>query len=136
MMTIEANKALVRRHYDEVLTGKDVAVIDELYASTIDLGDGASMAREQFKAVAGTMHAAFPDAVVTVRDQIAEGDRVVTRWTAQATHRGGFMGLPATGKRVTVKAIHIHRVVDGRIAALWEEFDMFGLMQQLGALDV
>jgi steroid delta-isomerase-like uncharacterized protein len=130
-MTTEANKVLVRRHYEEVLTGKDVAVIDELYAPTIELGDGASMAREQFKAVAGMMLAAFPDIEATVQDQIAEGDRVVTRWAAQATHRGDFMGIPATSKRVTVKAIHIHRIVDGRIAALWEEFDMFGLMQQL-----
>ena len=132
-MTLETNKALVRRHYAEVLTGKNVTLIDELYAPVIDLGSGASMEREQFKAVAGMMHAAFPDVVVTVQDQIAEGDKVVTRWMAQATHQGDFMGVPPTGKQVMVKAIHIHRIVDGRIAALWEEFDMFGLMQQLGA---
>ena len=131
-MVVEASKALVRRHYEEVLTGKNVAVIDELYAPVINLGGGASMEREQFKAVTGMMHAAFPDIVVTVQDQIAEGDKVVTRWTAQATHQGVFMGVPATGKRVMAKAIHIHQIVDGRIAALWEEFDMFGLMQQLG----
>jgi len=130
-MATEANKALVRRHYEEVLTGKNVVVIDELYAPVIDLGGGTSMEREQFKAVAGMMHTAFPDVVVIVQDQIAEGDKVVTRWTAQATHQGDFMGVPATGKRVTVKAIHIHQIVGGRIAALWEEFDMFGLMQQL-----
>ena len=130
---MEVNKALVRRHYDEVLTKKDVAVVDELYAATIDVGDGASMAREQFKAIVSMMCTAFPDVVVTVQDQVAEGDKVVTRWTAQATHQGDFMGVPPTGMRVTVKAIHIHRIVDGRIAALWEEFDMFGLMQQLGA---
>jgi len=131
-MCTAMNKTLVRRHYEEVLTGKNVAVIDELYAPTIDLGGGASIERERFKAVAGMMHAAFPDVVVTVQDQIAEGDKVVTRWTAQATHRGDFMGIPATGKQVVAKAIHIHQIVDGRIAALWEEFDMFGLMQQLG----
>ncbi|MBN1814350.1 MAG: ester cyclase [Anaerolineae bacterium] len=130
-MATEANKALVRRHYEEVLTGKNVAVIDELYAPIIDLG-GASMEREQFKAAAAMMHTAFPDVVVTVQDQIAEGDKVVTRWMAQATHQGAFMGIPPTGKQVTVKAVHIHQIVDGRIAALWEEFDMFGLMQQLG----
>jgi steroid delta-isomerase-like uncharacterized protein len=131
-MSTESNKALVRRHYEEVLTGKNLVVIDELYAPVIGLTSGASMDREQFKAVAGMMHAAFPDVVVTVQDQIAEGDKVVTRWTAQATHLGDFMGIPATGKRVAAKAIHIHQIVDGRIAALWEEFDMFGLMQQLG----
>ena len=127
------NKTLVLRHYEEVLTGKNVSVIDELYAPVIDLGGGPQMEREQFKAVAGMMFVAFPDIVVTVQDQIAEGDKVVTRWTAQATHQGDFMGIPATGKQVLVKAIHIHQIVDGRIAALWEEFDMFGLMQQLGA---
>ena len=132
-MSTEANKALVRRHYEEVLTAKKIAVIDKLYAPSISLGNGAAMERELFKAVAGMMHAASPDAAVTVQDQIAEGDKVVTRWTAQATHQGDFVGIPPTGKQVTVKAIHIHQIVDGRIAALWEEFDMFGLMQQLGA---
>ena len=89
------------------------------------------MEREQFKTVAGMMHTAFPDVTVTIQDQIAEGDKVVTRWTAQATHQGEFMGIPPTGKQVTVKAIHIHQIVDGKISALWEEFDMFGRMQQL-----
>ena len=130
-MTTESNKALSRRHYDEVLTGKNVALIDELYTSHIDLGDGGSMAREQFKAMAGMMLAAFPDVEVAIKDQIAEGDKVVTRWVAQATQRGEFMGVPPTGKRVTLKGIHIHRIEDGRIASLREEFDMFGLLQQL-----
>jgi hypothetical protein len=58
-MSAESNKALVRRHYEEVLNGKNVAVIDKLYAPVIALGDGASMEREQFKAVVGMMHAAF-----------------------------------------------------------------------------
>ena len=86
---------------------------------------------QQFKAVAGMMHAAFPDVTVTIQDQIAEGDKVVTRWTAQATHQGNFMSIPPTGKQVTVTAIHIHQIVNGKIAALWEEFDIAGLMQQL-----
>jgi steroid delta-isomerase-like uncharacterized protein len=115
-----------------VLTGKSVAVIDKLYVPVIDLEGSPSMEREQFKAVAGMMQAAFSDLVVTLQDQVAEGDKVVIRWTGQATHQGDFVGVPPTGKRVVVKAIHIHRIVCGRITALWEEFDMFGLMQQLG----
>jgi steroid delta-isomerase-like uncharacterized protein len=95
------------------------------------LGNGRAIEREQFKAVASMMHAAFPDVTVTVQDQIAEGDKVVTRWTAQATHQGEFMGIPPTGKQVTAKAIHVHQIIDGKIAALWEEFDMAGLIQQL-----
>jgi predicted ester cyclase len=66
---------------------------------------------------------AFPDLVVTVHDQIAEGDRVVTRWTAEGTHSGDFLGHAATGKRVEIKAIHIHQVVGGKMATLWEEID-------------
>jgi steroid delta-isomerase-like uncharacterized protein len=130
-MSTEENKMLVRRHYEEVLTAKKIEVVNELYTPSISLGSGAVIEREQFKAVAGMMHAAFPDVTVTIQDQIAEGDKVVTRWTAQATHQGDFMGIAPTGKQVTVKAIHIHQIVDGKIAALWEEFDMFGLMQQL-----
>ena len=59
------------------------------------------------------MRAAFPDVLISVQDQIAEGDKVVTRWTAQATQQGEFMGIPPTGKQVRVKAIHIHQIVDG-----------------------
>jgi steroid delta-isomerase-like uncharacterized protein len=131
-MSIEQNKALVRRHYLEVLNQQNLALIDELYAPAIGLADGTSIEREQFKGMAGMSLTAFPDLRVTVEDQIAKGDKVVTRWTAWGTHHGNFFGLPATGKQVTVKAIHIHQIVDGKIAALWEEFDMFGLRQQLG----
>jgi steroid delta-isomerase-like uncharacterized protein len=130
-MSTEANKALVRRHYEEVLSEGKLDVVDELYAASISLANGAAMDREQFKAVAGMMHAAFPDVTVTIQDQIAEGDKVVTRWMAQATHQGDFMSIPPTGKQATVTAIHIHQIVNGKIAALWEEFDMLGLMQQL-----
>jgi steroid delta-isomerase-like uncharacterized protein len=75
---------------------------------------------------------AFPDLVVSVHDQIAERDRVVSRWTAEGTHLGDFMGHAGTGRKVKISAIHIHQIVDGRIATLWEEIDMLGLTRQLG----
>jgi steroid delta-isomerase-like uncharacterized protein len=121
-MEIE-NKTLLRRYYQEVLTQGNLNLIDELFVPELV---------EQFKQAVNMSRTAFPDLQVTVEDQIAEGDRVVTRWTAQATHAGPFLGIPATGKPVTVTAIHIHQVVDGRIAALWEEINLFGLMHQLG----
>ena len=74
-MSTESNKALVRRHYQEVLTAKEIGVVDELYAPSISLGNEAAMEREQFKAVAGMMYAAFPDVVVTIQDQVAEGEK-------------------------------------------------------------
>lgn len=130
-MSTEVNKALVRRYYEEALNQHNLALIDELYAPRIGIGDEATIDREQFKSYAGISLKAFPDLIVTVEDQIAEGDKVVTRWTARGLHQGDFFGLTPTGKTVKVKAIHIHQIVEGRIAALWEEFDMFGLHQQL-----
>ncbi len=131
-MANEANKALCRRHYAEVLSQKRTELVDQIYADPVKVGDTGSLPRAQFKAMAQMMIAAFPDLQVTVQDQIAEGDRVVTRWSVHATHKGDFMGLPPTGRAVTVTAIHIHQVVDGRIATLWEQFDMLSLRQQLG----
>ncbi|MDJ0757703.1 MAG: ester cyclase [Ardenticatenaceae bacterium] len=131
-MSIENNKTLVRRHYEEVLTGRNPDLVDDLYLPMIGLSDGNSIEREQFKGYLQISLDAFPDLVVTVEDQIAEGDKVVTRWTAEGTHRGSFFGLEATGKQVRLQAIHIHQIKNGKIARLWEEFDMFGLRQQLG----
>jgi steroid delta-isomerase-like uncharacterized protein len=131
-MSTESMKAVCLRHYNEVLTGKRLETVDEIYQDTIGIGDGPSMPREQFKAYARLSTTAFPDLVVTVHDQIAERDRVVTRWSAEGTHLGDFLGHPGTGKKVKIKAIHIHQVVNGRIAALWEEIDMNDVFRQIG----
>ena len=132
-MSAESMKAICRRHYNEVLTGKRLETVDEIYADQIVIGDGTSMPREQFKAYARASITAFPDLVVTVHDQIAERDRVVTRWSAEGTHTGDFLGHPGTGKKVRIKAIHIHRIFDGRIMTLWEEIDMNDVFRQIGA---
>jgi C-1 hydroxylase len=131
-MSAESNKAISMRHYREVLTGKRLDVIDQIYASQIKVGDGPTMPREQFKMMASMTVTAFPDLVVTVHDQITERDLVVSRWTATGTHLGDFIGQPAAGRKVTIKAIHIHQIVDGRIATLWEEIDLLALSKQLG----
>jgi predicted ester cyclase len=90
------------------------------------------MPRDQFKMIAQASTVAFPDLKVTVYEQIAEWDYVVTRWSATGTHLGDFMGNSPTGKTVYIKAIHIHQVVAGRIAYLWEEIDLLGLTKELG----
>lgn len=123
-MSVEANKALLRRYYQEVLNQGNLSAIDELFAPDLV---------ESFKQAVTMSRSAFPDLRVTIEDQIAEGDRVATRWTAQGTHKGPFLGVPPTNKPVTVTAIHIHQVVDGRIVKLWEEINLLGVMQQLGA---
>ena len=133
---LEENKALVRRYYQEVLTGRDrdllARLLDSAFVSHVSGGPAAG-AGAYTAAVAAT-HAAFPDLVVTVHDQVAEADKVVTRWSATGTHAGGFVGVPATGRQVTVTGIHIHRVRRGRLIEHWEELDLLGMLRQLGAL--
>jgi steroid delta-isomerase-like uncharacterized protein len=131
-MSLESNKSLCLRHYREVLTEKHLSVVDQIYADHVRIGDGGAMSRDQLKGYAQMSITAFPDLVVTVHDQIAEGDRVATRWSAEGTHRGDFMGHAGTGRHVMIKAIHIHQIVDGRIATLWEEIDIGSVLKQIG----
>lgn len=78
--------------------------------------------------------AAFPDLHVQIDDAIAEGDRLVTRWSAEGTHSGELMGIPATGKKVSISGIAIDRFENGQSVEHWEIFDQMGLMQQLGVV--
>ena len=135
-MELEENKALVRRYYQEVLTGRD----RDLLARLLDPGfvshvpGGPAVGAGAYTAAVDATHAAFPDLVVTVHDQVAEQDKVVTRWSAAGTHSGDFAGVPATGRRVTVTGIHIHRVRRGRLIEHWEELDLLGMLRQVGML--
>jgi len=81
-----------------------------------------------------TFTAAFPDAQLVPECSIAEGDIVAIRWTITGTHRGDFLGVPATGRRVTMQGIEFSRLVDGRCAEHWSQFDVIGVMQQIGAM--
>jgi predicted ester cyclase len=78
--------------------------------------------------------AAFPDLTLSADDLLGDGDRVVLRWTAHDTHQAELMGMPATGRRVTMTGIDILRVVDGRIVERWGEFNGVEMLQQLGTL--
>jgi steroid delta-isomerase-like uncharacterized protein len=131
---LEENKALVRRYYQEVLTGRDrdllARLLDPSFVSHVSGGPDA--AAGAYAAAVAATHAAFPDLVVTVHDQVAEADTVVTRWSATGTHGGDFAGVPATGRLVTVTGIHIHRVRHGRLIEHWEELDLLGVLRQLG----
>ena len=78
----------------------------------------------------------FPDFHVTSEDIIAEGDKVVSRWTASGTHKGELFGIPPTGKKATWKGISIYRFADGKIVEAWGDADFLGLLQQLGVMPV
>jgi predicted ester cyclase len=135
-MTIEANKAIVRRFKDDVLNGRNVDVLDEIVAE--DYLDHAAFpgqepGRRGVKTRISYILAAL-DPRWTAQDFIAEGDLVVARWSLAGTHRGEFLGLQPTGKEFTLKVIEQYRVKDGRMAEHWNVVDMFGLYQQLGLI--
>jgi steroid delta-isomerase-like uncharacterized protein len=133
---LESNKELVRRFYEAIDRG-DSAILDEFLAADYDdhnppfpnLPLGRAGSREGFRLALG----AFSDFHHEVEDQIAEGDKVVTRMRASGRHTGEFLGIPATGKEVTMTGIAVHRIANGKIAAHWSEVDAFGFFQQLGS---
>jgi steroid delta-isomerase-like uncharacterized protein len=89
---------------------------------------------EGFRYRMGMMHGAFPDLHFNIDDQVAEGDKVVTRGTMTATNTGSFMGMPSTGKAVQVSYIDILRFTEGKLFEHWVQMDMLGMMQQLGVV--
>ena len=133
-MGTEENKALVRRWFEEMDRG-NLAVIDELLAEDYvdhnpplaDLPDG----REGVRRASELLLAAFPDAVHVIEEQLAEGDRVMTRILVRGTFTGEILGFRPTGKLVELRGMAVHRVENGRLAEHWAQVDMVAFAQQL-----
>lgn len=134
----EQNKALVRKWFESIDTG-DVGVVREY------IGDGYADhnpppfpvsstgidgAEEAFKYAMN----AFSDFSHTISDMYADGDRVITRVVGKGRHTGDFLGVPPTGKEVSMEGIVIHRIADGKIVEHWAQVDAFGLLVQMGVL--
>ena len=136
-MSIKESKALMRHLFEEMNKGKAAAmvVIDELCAANFvwhpSTGEEIHGLKD-FKQNTNEVYNTFPDLHFTIDDMVVEGDRVVVRWTFNGTHKGEFMGVPPTNKKITAWGIEIYRVVDGKFVESWERFDDLGLMQQLG----
>ena len=127
------SKRVVQRYYEEVLTERRLDVLEELVAPGFVGHDGAGAMMDRsgcFEAVE-MLHAGFGELVVTIDDQIAEGNRVTTRWSASGMHTGDFAGIPPTGRLVAISGIDIHRVERGRLVELWEQLDVASLLAQL-----
>jgi len=136
-VSVEENKALIRRLYDEVFAKWNFGVVGELVGSEFvghEMPPGTPRGPVGFKQFYDSLRLAFPDLRYTVDDVIAEGDRVVVRWTWRCTHQGDFMGVAATGKRATVTGMAIYRVAGGKCVERWVELSLLGLLQQLGAV--
>jgi steroid delta-isomerase-like uncharacterized protein len=132
--------ALARRAFDEIWNTGNVDAADELFSPDYVNHDPTipevPPGPEGVKQLARMYRRAFPDLRFTIDEMLATGDKVITRWTGQGTHRGPLRGLPPTGRRVRVTGISIHRIAGGRIVETWLNWDTLGLMEQLGASPV
>ncbi len=136
-MSTEDNKTLMSRFLEEVFNKKKLAALDEFIApNQVDhtLPPFLPTTPEGTKQAINIFLKAFPDVHLTVEDMIAEGDKVVIRYTSRGTQKGAFMGIPPTGKQMTVSSIIIARIADGKIVEEWGLDDQMGMLQQLGII--
>jgi steroid delta-isomerase-like uncharacterized protein len=135
----QENKEIARRVAVEGFSKGNVDVIDELVAEDIvnkdpSLPPDIPPGREGVKILSQGYVSAFPDMDLKVEDQIAEGDKVVTVWSASGTHQGELLGIPPTGKQTAVTGITIDRIKGGKVVETLTHWDNLGLLQQLGVI--
>ncbi len=134
-MSEESNKTVARR-FIQVWGDGNLDVVDELAAPSLVVRyptiPQAIQGGREFRHVLAGFRSAFPDSALRVEEEIAEGEKVVLRWTFSGTHRGSFMGVPATGKKVTWTGITIYRIVDGKVVEEQGEEDFVGFFRQVG----
>ncbi|MGH9843477.1 MAG: ester cyclase [Blastocatellia bacterium] len=132
----EENKANIRRVIEGLYSRGDLSVAEELYAAnyirhdpaTPNVGTGVNAVKQ----VANTYRTAFPDLELTVEDIVAEGDKVLCRWSAHGTHLGELQGAAPTGKRFEITGLTLMQFADGQIVEEWANWDVLGMLQQLG----
>lgn len=136
-MPTDESRELATRFTEESWDRSDVRVLDELLAEDFvdhDPAPGQGPGREGYKQAAAVYFNAFSDFRVRNEDVIAEDDKAVLRWTARGRHTGPLMGIPPTGREVTLRGIDVIRVEGGRIVEHWGEFDVYGMLVQLGVI--
>ncbi len=132
-MSLEENKAIVRR-FIEAYNKRNLDLIDDFVAP--DYVDHTNKVdREGLKQLFAIGLKAFPDWHETIEDIIAEGDKVWVRIAYTGTHRGEFMGLDPTGKKITAMAVDIYRIVNGKLAEYWNVTDNVNILKQIGAIE-
>jgi steroid delta-isomerase-like uncharacterized protein len=133
----EHNKAAARAEFEAWSSG-ELDRLDELVAPDVVHHDpydpNAAGGLDGLKKTIALNREAFPDLRITVEDQLAEDDKVTTRWTATMTHEGDLGGVAASGKRVTLSGITIERFEDGKVVEAWRSMDTLGLLRGIGAL--
>ncbi len=139
-MSTEANKAIVRRFLEGIFSQGNPDVVDELADPDFVVHDPSSEAgqvgAEGVKESIAWSHSAFPDLRVTIEDQVAEGDKVATRWRVRGTHQGEMMGAAPTGNQVTFTGTQTDYISGGKMVESWSNWDTLGMLQQIGAVPV
>jgi steroid delta-isomerase-like uncharacterized protein len=132
----EKNKSLVHRFNDSFNANDLESAVTVFAPEAVVHNSGAPdpLNVEGFKQFGAVFRTAFPDGKLTIEDLIVEGDKVVSRVVYRGTHTGDMMGIPPTGKSVTVSAMIIDRFADGKIVESWRLFDQMAMMQQLGVI--
>ncbi len=136
-MSEAQNRTIAQRFNEDVWGRGDEAVLEELLASDfVDHGalPGQSPDREGHKRILAAFRSAFPDLNVTTEDIVAEGEKVVSRWSARGTHQGELMGVPPSGNEVTFTGIDVLRIAEGKVVERWAEGNDLEVMQQIGAI--
>ena len=138
-MSEEKNKEKVRRFMEEAFGQGKTEVVDEVVDPDFVCWDpnsetGEIRGADTIKDEVGYFHSAFPDFFWTVEDQVAEGDKVTTRYTLGGTHQGEFFGVPASGRRVEISGINVDRFEGGKLVEEWASYDLLGGLRQIGAI--
>jgi predicted ester cyclase len=136
-VSAQDNKSLVRRFVDEVQSAGNIDLIDEICSPKFvnhSAPPGLPTDCEGIKIATVMFRRAFPDSYFTVEDMMAEGDKVATRKTFHGTHEGEFMGIPPSGRSVSMSLMDIVRITEGRVVEHWSVGDTLGMMQQLGVI--
>jgi steroid delta-isomerase-like uncharacterized protein len=137
-MSTEQDKALVRQLVEEAINLGNMSVIDEFlipdFVEHEELPPGIPPGREAPKVLFTMLRSAFPDLKATIEHLIAEGDKVVLHMTWTGTHEGEFMGIPPTGKSISITVIDILGIAEGKFVEHWGVMDSLAMMQQLGVV--
>lgn len=136
-MTIDQNKMIVRRVFDELINQENTAVINEVFAPNVVVHDpfmGTAVGADSFRQLLNMFDAAFPGHRVVVEGMTAEGEYVSVLHTHTAVHNGPFMEIPPTGRQVKVNGLELYRLCDGKIVEFWRKDDDVSLLMQLGVM--
>lgn len=134
---VEQNKEIVRRVYREIFDVNNIAAIDDLFAPNVIIHDpitGDAQGIDAYRQLANVFLTGFPKEQTDLQLFVAEGDYVAVLHTHNTTNTGSFLGMPPTGKAVSVRGLELYRIQNGLITEFWRHDDDFGLMRQLGLL--